>query len=757
MSTDVNSALSKVTSQKAAFLVEAWLVHQAIPDVSTLKFIAAMLELEFEIVRYWFYCRSNFDGIKRAFAESAAEGSKSGILLPSLDEYYLLDKFSEDIDWDYERPKQKLHKHQEELTSNSSTTKMTPQSLQQKDDSISISFSDSPKDLSPINSEHSSSKPGRRKLARKLSKDTLSGNSENENDSSNDSDELLLFGNRSGTSTRIARGKLKGSRPLKPPPIQEVSDVAPRKRGRPPGKSKKSKKAKDEELFSPPPYLARMIDQQQKQQEQDLSKMSSSEHLESIETSEKDISPQFLILLPSSKSQMDTVSKIENSIAPQFDPNKNASLPVAQEAVNNNINIQSLDESTSSTPTTIKASLVGDPVTGEEIRKKIIEQQSVSERERRARIRAQSKLVRGRDSTSNSLVSPQLLSKSKKTKAISSGDRDGGKDEELRNKADNTQNYLSNHNNENGDDKKTNQSNGPLGNIQSFFKEFASIKPKRREKQPIQPQPTNSPSSQDFLPYSSQTTESQQPQTPTTITMEPLSPQYPLPPNVATPTLPSQPYFGGSTQQYRRDREDYGDDSMYSSDRTHRQLSRLHGSFQSKEKLYDRAQDKSSTRSVSRGRSRQPRQLNFRPQIYCEAAQVPNILDGIINEPHGSNAHKDETSSPRLYGQRRFSFDGSRSPYSPEPFDPELLTKLAAKEESIVSLASCQSQPTQSEIHHPLPESQRLPKTENTGDYQDIKYEHQHSSAIGDSNGDQYHISSQHNSSLEPATDKNVS
>ncbi|KAK3847615.1 MAG: hypothetical protein J3R72DRAFT_511056 [Linnemannia gamsii] len=82
------------------------------------------MDLEFEIVRYWFYSRSNRDGIMRAFAQSAARGSRAGNVLPVLEDYHLLDKFSEDIEWDYRGPEQdvqELEQEQEEPISNSST------------------------------------------------------------------------------------------------------------------------------------------------------------------------------------------------------------------------------------------------------------------------------------------------------------------------------------------------------------------------------------------------------------------------------------------------------------------------------------------------------------------------------------------------------------------------------------------------------------------------------------------------------------
>ncbi|KAG0298656.1 hypothetical protein BGZ97_003993, partial [Linnemannia gamsii] len=264
MSTDdINEALNKVTPQKAAFLVEAWLVHQAIPDVSTLKFIAAIIGLDFEIVRYWFYCRSNRDGIKRAFAQSAAEGSDAGIVLPLLEEYYLLDKFSDDIGWDYRGPnseyqgdelelEQELEQeleHEQESASNSSSTapqptrrkQPPPKQQQRRNSSITTPPSGLIKTLKldtckqpPSNTDNRRRKPIRRRYR------TIESSDEGEQDGehADDSEDIETLGTRLRAYPRASLGPPKPSRPRKAV-VLGADGEPPRKRGRPLGSTKK--------------------------------------------------------------------------------------------------------------------------------------------------------------------------------------------------------------------------------------------------------------------------------------------------------------------------------------------------------------------------------------------------------------------------------------------------------------------------------------------------------------------------------------
>ncbi|KAG0372544.1 hypothetical protein BGX24_000117 [Mortierella sp. AD032] len=246
MSKDIITVLSKITPEKRAFLDEAWLAYQEIPDVSTLKFFGALMDLEFEIVRYWFYCRSNHDGIMRAFAQSAARGSSAWIVLPVLEEYHLLDKFSEEIERDYRRPEQdvqelELEQEQEEPTSISSTPVTNgPQctlSQQRRKSSDAKQPSDSPKAqiTDTRNTENR-----RVKTTRRQSKNTRESADKYElaiNDES-ECEVTATLGSRGTSHSRVSGRRSTPSLSFKQV-IQQYNDEHPKKSDGPLGSSKK--------------------------------------------------------------------------------------------------------------------------------------------------------------------------------------------------------------------------------------------------------------------------------------------------------------------------------------------------------------------------------------------------------------------------------------------------------------------------------------------------------------------------------------
>ncbi|KAF9275960.1 hypothetical protein BGZ68_010354, partial [Mortierella alpina] len=72
----------------------AWRDCEGISPRAGLMRIAQQTSLDFRIVRYWFYCRSNYEGIARAFD---ALGPRKKLEFPKLEEYYLFDKFTDDL------------------------------------------------------------------------------------------------------------------------------------------------------------------------------------------------------------------------------------------------------------------------------------------------------------------------------------------------------------------------------------------------------------------------------------------------------------------------------------------------------------------------------------------------------------------------------------------------------------------------------------------------------------------------------------
>ncbi|KAI1320796.1 hypothetical protein EDD11_009753 [Mortierella claussenii] len=84
-------ALDTITPEKAEALLQAWVFFNGLPDFNTLQYIAEVAGLDFEVTRYWFYCRLNMQGIQYALAKATDTGT---VIFPRLEEYYRLDEFS---------------------------------------------------------------------------------------------------------------------------------------------------------------------------------------------------------------------------------------------------------------------------------------------------------------------------------------------------------------------------------------------------------------------------------------------------------------------------------------------------------------------------------------------------------------------------------------------------------------------------------------------------------------------------------------
>ncbi|KAF9964586.1 hypothetical protein BGZ70_006239 [Mortierella alpina] len=87
--------LEAITEDRAAVLTQAWRDCEGIPSKDGLMRIANQLSLDFRIVRYWFYCRSNYKGVAHAFSTL---GRQKKLEFPKLEEYYLFDRFTDDLD-----------------------------------------------------------------------------------------------------------------------------------------------------------------------------------------------------------------------------------------------------------------------------------------------------------------------------------------------------------------------------------------------------------------------------------------------------------------------------------------------------------------------------------------------------------------------------------------------------------------------------------------------------------------------------------
>ncbi|KAF8945819.1 hypothetical protein BGZ47_001896 [Haplosporangium gracile] len=573
MSTDdINTALSNVTPQKAAFLVEAWLVHQAIPDVSTLKFIAAIIDLDFEIVRYWFYCRSNRDGIKRAFAQSAAGGSTAGIMLPLLEQYYLLDRFSDDIGWDYQGFAHESQEHEQEPASSSPSTvpqqkrrqQASPQQQhqQQKRSSITAPPSDLMKTLNQDTLKQSTSgaEIGRRKATQRRYRDTeSSGEDEYYDEHADDTEEFDTLGTRPRTYVRASGGSLKTSSLLKAP-VQGSNDKPVRKRGRPLGSFNKKPKLQSTSTAAPAPTT------QTESQQLLPASVSTFSQSQSTDPPQRNGKQRYLtpvILLPAPSSQRvpsagSTTNTTSLDTTPNVVPSDENSLAI-QEIGNSDTGSIRLTEKAASSSNVPTPGLVGNPVAGAESMKKFLKlHQSAEAQKRRERNRARSTASpRTRSSKGSNVAPSRAKSASKKRKIIHTSDDDDGdqdddgdedaKDED--NSGSTAQDLPSSLKNA-VDVRKVEGAEGPtLGSPPPFFKEYGALVAKRREKQPVQEQPSESTTTNlEIAQPSTPGTAPQQYQPPTAITMAPIdrTMQHSLPLKVTTPTMPVQAHFGES-------------------------------------------------------------------------------------------------------------------------------------------------------------------------------------------------------------------
>ncbi|KAG9069857.1 hypothetical protein KI688_009182 [Linnemannia hyalina] len=735
MSTDdINSALSKVTPQKVAFLVEAWLVHQAIPDISTIKFIAAIIDLDFEIVRYWFYCRSNRDGIKRAFARSAAGGSDAGIVLPLLEEYHLLDRFSDDIGWDYQGFDRESQEQGQEPPSSTSATapqqtrrqKSSPsQQQQQKRSSVAAPPSDliKTRNFDHLKQPTSGAETQRRKTTRKQHR-RMEDSGEDEDDGEeqeSDSDEFDTLGTRSRGNVRASGGSLVTSRLLKVF-VQGPNDKAIKKRGRPLGSFNKKRKLQPTSTMNQPLLAPTALTE-----------------LQQLST-----------------APVPTFDRSQPTDPPQTNIDGRYLTPIILLPAPRSLTVPST-ESTTNSPSVPIPGLVGDPMAGAESRKKFLEQQqSVEAQQRRERNRARSAAPsRTRSSKGSNVASSRAKSGPNNRKIVhlsedDDGDQDDDEEEDAKDKDDcgSKAHDLPSSLRNAGDARRVETTKGPaLGNPPPFFKEYGGLVAKRREKQPVQEQPSESTTNilEIVLPAAPGAA-LQQVRSPAAIPMAPIeqTAQHPLPANPTTPTLPSQAHFGepnlqhhphnhsppylgqtpgatcdgrGSFTAYAGISADYGDQQALELERVasrqrdmdrrkeeagrHRgydngQLSKEHRSIDGYSTDRGRSEDEknrgwsrdrwrrsdsqgSSHRRdqpapESRGRSLRPRPLILRRQVYhattIESKSSPPRDDGL----QSTNNHADEILSPQLHKQHRYSRDGSHSPYSPKAIDPALFT-----------------------------------------------------------------------------------
>lgn len=796
MSTDINSALSKVTPQKAAFLVEAWLVHQAIPDVSTLKFIAAIIDLEFEIVRYWFYCRSNRDGIKRAFARSAAGGSNTGIVLPLLEEYHLLDRFSDDIGWDYQGFDCESQEQEQEPPSSTYTTarqqtgrQKSPPQLQQhqqqeqKRSSITAPSSDliKTRNFDTIKQPTSGAERQRRKATRRRHKGMeSSGDDEYDDEQAGDSDESETLGSRSRGNVRTSGVPSITSRPLKDP-VQKPNDNPIRKRGRPLGSFKK--KCRPTSTKDQPPLVP------------------------TPQTEPQQLSP----------APMPTFVRSQSTDSPQADIRRRYLTPIILLPGPRSGTVPSTESTTDSSSVLIPG-LVGDPVAGAESRKKFLEQQqSVEAQQRRERNRARSiarttALSRTRGSKGSNVTSSRAKSRSNKRKTVhmsegDDGDQDDDDEEDAKDEDDcgsKAQDLSSSLKNA-GNARSVERAKGStLGNPPPFFKEYGALVAKRREKLPVQEKPSESSTNilEIFLPAAPEAV-LQQLQSSAAISMAPIEPsaQHHLSLTPTTANLPAQTHFGelnlqhhphnhspphlgqnpgtmydgrgsftahagssaiGDDQQAleleriasrQRDMDhrkeeaerhrEYDDNQWYKEHRS-REEYRINKGRSEVEKdrgwsgdRWRRSNSQGSSHirdqpaPESRGRSLRPRPLILRRQVNhavtIESKNSPRRDDGL----QSTNSHADEILSPQLNKQHRYSYNVSRSPYSPEAIDPALFaTTSLPLHKSLPYMATSPRQPQYTQPGGQYPRGDRRQSSRNVdpGTHWDTHHEHQRAS-----------------------------
>lgn len=99
------------------------MVYHGIPDYPTLRFIARLTELDLKVVRYWFHCRANYDGIMHSANTAPGEGNGT-IRMPSIENYRELDKFSSSMLEEHRKQERKQQPQAQETSTSSS--KATP-------------------------------------------------------------------------------------------------------------------------------------------------------------------------------------------------------------------------------------------------------------------------------------------------------------------------------------------------------------------------------------------------------------------------------------------------------------------------------------------------------------------------------------------------------------------------------------------------------------------------------------------------------
>ncbi|KAG0211068.1 hypothetical protein BGX33_004519 [Mortierella sp. NVP41] len=703
-----------VTPEKSLALVEAWLVHQAIPDISTLKFIGALLDLDFEIVRYWFYCRSNRDGIKRAFAESAKKASSSslsaggglGIVLPPLDEYYLLDKFSEGLECDFlspprsrshqSRPQEQEHEQEQEPTHSSisvaqrraSHTEQQQQKQRRGSNSVSVEQQRTPhtqqqqqkqrreSNTASVEQQQQQQRRGSTTAAvtphTNLLKASRSTTTTSKDAPEPSKDVLKLFddlieqdedhvslgsvsihigGDRGKKSSGVSGGLPKTVRSTKTPAL-EVGGEPVKKRGRPLGSFKK--KPRLGPIDDHPPATQPPLTAESPSTEESLPAAGSSLTTEPPPYSAPTRYFKPVVLLPFVASWTPSTAGITAEPAPK--ESESTSILYHSENGMNDVSISA------PTPIVLTTGMAGDPVAGEASRRKFLEEQhSMEQRERRARSRARSQ-VRARGRITAQSKAPRT------TRTKPGGTHDRSKSPKLGRSQrrvihlsddDDDENYTANNDtgddgvnqeppppsNSGGDGNKRGKPRGSvLGSTQAFYKEFALIKAKRREKQPAQDEASVFKAYPERVDPSASATLPQQ-KTPTPLSSEApqWTSQHPLPPKLATSYFSPfpesvyglqgslKPYMGHTNapaedvdpgvlelervasrqrdMERRRKEEkgyggyDYDDDPLDTSDK-----GRSRWDYDEYEK----------PREVSRGRSHSRRPLNFRRESHFQ-------------------------------------------------------------------------------------------------------------------------------------------
>ncbi|KAF9912371.1 hypothetical protein EC991_011063 [Linnemannia zychae] len=772
MSGDINAALSKVTPEKSAFLVDAWRAYEGIPDVPTFKFIGALMDLEFEIVRYWFYCRSNRDGIKRAYAQSAARGSTEGIVLPALEDYHLLDKFSEDMDWNYQVPEDEIQEQEEEEPTSTSSTS-GPQHQRKKLPNVA-SASITSKALTTIDLSEPSCNTGTRRsrAPQTLPKSTQESAEENKltsNDDESEAEETGILGSCGTGSSRTYASSSKASRSMKRA-TQQSSGEVPRKRGRPLGSFKRHKNATRTKQQPPPRTPSPTPNTAEHSSSTDSSRTNTPKRYLTPVILIPRVAPRTPVVVESTSSTLPASKGSEPELEPEAEsitlqPDKatkedsSAVQKIDQADINSSQSTEPMTLSTSArTP-----SLAMDPIAGTDSKSKFLEQQQITgHRERRAKARTQSKgpvkapakiPTKAPDKAISATVSTGVATrvKSRKRKVLYQSEEEGHDD-----KGDNGNEdigggasvQLQNRPNSigNSEAKKVEKVKAPLtiipGSTHSFYKEFASIKPKRREKLPAQEQPPTVPLSVE-IPLASTLASGAEPQQ--LRSLNNLAISHPLLAKPTTPTISSQVQSGDSGVQYsyshpaidsaehidpaalleqeriasrKRDEErriqetdkfqdfgddlrpkeyrsndEYWDDIRHPADEKRRiQSRRRHGSYsrgRSHSQARDRSRGQSQRRSSSpsrrrsrnkpRGRSRNQRPLILRPLTFQGVSHDRQSPPRSRNDSQQDvNACANGVPSPQLHTTRGCSFDDIRSPYSPEPFDPAVILAAAA-------------------------------------------------------------------------------